>query len=140
MQKGINFIGVGILLAILNSNFAYGMFDNTPMVVTITSEYCSTCKKLEPILQELESEYNGQARFYTLKMSSRGSFEEARQIAEENGFLRFLETNKTHFPTVGLLCPGGEKVEKIFIGETNKDTYSKAIDELLSDTSQLCSL
>ena len=108
-------------------------------VVVITSDCCSTCQKLKPVIEDLKYSYEWQIDFVVVNLSSRASLEEAKQIAEERGFTQFLEEHKATLPTVGILCPGG-KVEKVFIGETRKEVYTQALDELLLDSSKLCSL
>lgn len=135
-------VATAIFLAVAFSiSTVRAAFENEkPLVVTITSEWCATCQKLKPVIDELKDEYDGQVTFVTLSPSSKASLEEARETAEEYGISEFLEHSKGVFPTVGFLCPQGKKVEKVFVGETNKEVYEEALDELLSNTARVCSL
>ena len=110
-----------------------------PTVAVVTSNNCSTCNQIKPIIKELEDNYGTQVEFVTFNLSSRGSLEEARQLASEKGLASFLEEHKATVPTVGILCPGG-KVEKLFVGETNSQIYKDALNEILLNMSNLCSL
>ncbi|MBI3590875.1 MAG: hypothetical protein HY094_05795 [Candidatus Melainabacteria bacterium] len=134
-------VALGIIL-VLGFGFVQGSFaDTNPLFVTITArESCSTCKKFEPTLQELQNEYDGRITFVTLDLSSKDSIEEAKQTAEEAGITKFFEENKGVVPKVGILCPGGTKTENTFIGETRKEIFEEALDKALLDTSTVCSL
>lgn len=113
--------------------------NNNLLVLTITSEHCVNCQKLKPVLKELEDEYFGQIEFLTLELSSRDLIEEAKQRAEEYEIVEIFENNKNAMPKVLILCPGG-KVEKSFLGETRKDVYKHAIDDLILNEAELCSI
>lgn len=131
-----------VVIAFLsNSWLSIAKADESPLFVTITAgEACFTCKKFEPILKELEDEYDGRIAFITLDVSSKNSLEEARQIAEKNGLGKFFDENRGMVPRVGILCPKATKTDKIFTGEVRKEIYEEAINEILLDTSKICSL
>lgn len=114
--------------------------NDPPMLATITAKSCHTCQMLEPVIEELKHVYNGRVKFITLDISSKGSLEEARWLAEENGISNFFEENKSSIPKVGIFCPGGKKTENIFTGETRKEIYTQALEYILFDTSTICSL
>ena len=126
-----------VFLSILISPIAKA-YDNL-LFVTITSENCSACQKLRPVLEELEWEYGTEITFLTLDVSTRSSIEDAKQKAEDNGIVDFFNKNKNSVPKVGILCPGG-KVEKVFLGETRLQIYKETLDRLLSSNVELCSL
>ena len=93
---------ISLNLAIAQVTFA----DSNPLFVTITSEYCSSCQKLKPVLEELENEYSGQVTFLTFDVSSKSSLEDAKQTADAHGITKFFEDNKGLVPRVGIICPG----------------------------------
>ena len=130
------------IMFVLNFGVVQGSFaDSNPLFVTITAkESCSTCKKFEPTLQELQDEYDGRITFVTLDLSSKDSIEEAKRTAEEVGITKFFEENRGVVPKVGILCPGGTKTESIFLGETRKEVFEEALDKALLDISTVCSL
>jgi len=113
--------------------------NNNLLVLTITSEHCTNCQKLEPVLKELRDEYFGQIEFLTLNITSRSSIEEAKQKAEEYEIVEIFESNKNAIPKVLILCPG-EKIEKSFLGETRKEVYKQAFDEVILNEIELCSI
>ena len=126
------------LITLLSIGASYA--NDNPLFVTITTDTCYSCKKLKPVIEELEYEYSGKINFITLNISSRSQIEEAKQIAQWQGVSRFFEENKNAVPKVGILCPGGNKVEKILTGETRKEIYQKELDYILFDTKTICSL
>lgn len=135
-----------IFSLILVATLSFGFFpkayasDNLMFVVITATKSCSTCKSFEPILEELENEYTGRIDFIKLDVSSREEIEEAKQIAENSGISKYFAENKGAVPKVGILCPGGTKVEKEFLGEIRKEVYEKTLDSLLEDPTQICSL
>lgn len=141
MRRGISMLIrlIAVVLIMLFSIKAAYANDN-PLFVTITTDTCYSCKKLKPVIEELEYEYSGKINFITLNISSRSQIEEARQIAQWQGITRFFEENKNSVPRVGIVCPGGGKVEKVLTGEIRKEVYQKELDYILFDTKTICSL
>ena len=114
--------------------------DSNPLFVTITMKECYSCQKLKPVIEELKNEYSDRVTFVTLDLSSKASIEEAKETAANLGIESFFDENMKALPAVGIVCPGGTKVENVFSGEANKEVYKEALDKLLLDTSKLCSL
>ena len=110
---------------------------NSPLFVTITSEWCHTCKSLKPVIEELKTSYEDRVTFLTLVTSSKESLDESRDIAREYSILDYFEANKNTLPNVAIFCPGGE-LEKNFIGEVRKEIYTNALEEILSNPTQIC--
>lgn len=132
-----------LIIILLTALFIFSSINNASanhdfMLVTISGENCSSCQKLVPVINDLEYEYGTKITFITLDVSSKSSIEESKQIAEEYGISDFFN-NKKAIPTVGIFCPGG-KLEKTFIGETRPELYKKAIDNLLLNQAEICSL
>ena len=113
---------------------------SSPLFVTITMKECYSCQKLKPVVEELKNEYSDRVTFVTLDVSSKASLEEARETAANLGIETFFNENKNELPVVGIVCPGGTKVENVLVGEADKKIYKEALDKLLLDTSKLCSL
>jgi len=114
--------------------------DSNLLFVTITMKECYSCQKLKPVIEELKNEYSDRVTFVTLDLSSKVSIEEAKKTAANLGIESFFDENMNALPAVGIVCPGGIKVENVLIGEANKEVYKEALDKLLLDTSKLCSL
>lgn len=125
-----------LFLITINSSFA----SDNPSFVIITSKFCVTCKELEPIVEDLKSKYDGKISFIKLDVSSKDSLAESKELAQKNGLSEYYEKNKMNIPNVGLFCSGANNPEKSFLGETNKKLYEDAINELLTNTSKVCSL
>lgn len=118
---------------------AEGKKDN-PLFVTITAKWCTTCNSLKPTLEELEYIYNGKVTFLTLDTSSKESLETASKKAEEAGITSFFDKNKVNLPTVGIFCNSASKPDKIFVGESNRDIYEQALQEIFTSSHKICSL
>ncbi len=129
-----------LMLSCLSAQAVKATDDSNPLFVTITMKECYTCQKLKPVIEKLENEYADRITFVTLDVSSKAALEESRQKAANFGIGDFFEKNRNALPAVGILCPGGFKVENIFSGETKIDTYEEALNKLLLDASKLCSL
>ena len=129
-----------LTLSFLSMQGAKASDDSNPLFVTITMKECYTCQKLKPVIEELKDEYTDRVTFITLDVSSKASLIESKETATNLGIEEFFEKNRTALPAVGIVCPGGSKVENIFLGEADKEVYTEALDKLLLDTSKLCSL
>ncbi len=129
-----------ILVTLTSSIPALAGDDTNPLFVTITAKSCYSCQKLKPVVESLKESYSDRITFLTLDVSSKSSIDESREIADQYGVSDFFENNKSTLPKVGIICPGGKKVEKEFLGEINQEVYVNALDELLADSYQICSL
>ena len=129
-----------VVLGIIISSSINVFAQDNPLFVTITANSCFTCQKLKPVIEELEYEYGDRIKFVTLDVSSKSSIDFSKQMAEELEISEFFVKNMYAVPRVGIICPGGGKVEQIFIGETNKNIYKESIENLLLDSHRLCSL
>lgn len=138
--KMTKFLSLLLGLLLCSLQMASASDDSNPLFITITTKECYTCQKLKPVIENLKNEYSDRIKFVTLDLSSRASLEEAKETAANLGIVDFFNEKKNELPAVGIVCPGGKKIENIFLGETNKEVYKEALDKLLLDTSKLCSL
>ena len=136
MKKIITLFSIAAMILIAVPAYA----DENPLFVTITMKECYSCQKLKPVIEELKNEYVDRVTFVTLDVSSKTSLLEAKDTAINLGVENFFNEHKNSLPAVGIVCPGGTKVENVFAGETNKEIYKEALDKLLLDTSKLCTL
>ena len=111
-----------------------------PLFITITSDCCSTCKKLKPVIEELEYLYYGKIEFVTLNISTKETLEISKEKAIELGISDFFNKNKINLPTVGIFCSTNNKESKIFAGEARREIYESLLDNILNNSSHLCSL
>ena len=140
IKKIIFLLLFSALIASTFINAAFALDNENPLFVTITAQSCYTCQKLKPIIKNLEENYEDRITFITLDVSSRNAIQESKEIASQYGVDEFFDKNKNSLPKVGIFCPGGKKVENEFLGEINQEVYEKALNELLADSTQLCSL
>ena len=139
-EKMKNIFAILLTLFCMNMQTVKASDDSNPLFVTITMKECYSCQKLKPVIEELKNEYSDRVTFVTLDLSSKASIEEAKETAADLGIESFFDENMKALPAVGIVCPGGTKVENVFSGEANKEVYKEALDKLLLDTSKLCSL
>ncbi len=126
-----------VLLLITSTLGSYA--SDKPLFVTITSKFCITCKQLEPIVEELKSKYGEKIDFIKLDVSSKDSLEEAKNTASQYGISDYYDQNKMNIPNVGIFCLSANKPEKSFLGETNKKLYEDSLNELIVNSSKVCS-
>ena len=137
MKKIFKIFLIAIFLTASSAIYSIAYDGNNPLFVTITSQWCHTCKSLKPVIEELKTSYEDRVTFLTLVTSSKESLDESRDIAREYSILDYFEANKNTLPNVAIFCPGG-KLEKNFIGEVRKEIYTNALEEILSDSTQIC--
>ena len=134
-------IFLALILIFFNTNIALAESKKeNPLFVTITAKWCTSCQNLKPSVEELEYVYNGKVDFLTLDISNKESLETSLKKAEEAGIAGFFNKNKINVPTVGIFCNSTSTPDKIFIGESNKAVYEKALEEMFSPNHQICSL
>ncbi|WP_080906020.1 co-chaperone YbbN [Parabacteroides sp. Marseille-P3160] len=88
---------------------------NKPAVVDFHAPWCSYCKRLYPILDELTEEYKDKVDFYTVDVDQEEPLETAFNIRT--------------IPTLLLCTPGGYK--ELTLGTMPKNELKKLIDEKL---------
>ena len=107
--------------------------------VTVSTQWCSACKMLKPVIEELKNEYGNQITFIDLDPTSDQSFAESMKIAQEYGITSFFNANRNAFPTVGILCASSPVPEKVIIGANPKQAYKDILDKLLLSEPGICS-
>lgn len=86
-----------------------------PCIIDFHAPWCSYCKRLYPILDELATEYNGRVDFYTIDVDQEETLETAFQIRT--------------IPTLLLCTPQGYK--KLTLGTLPKSGIKQLIEEKL---------
>lgn len=87
---------------------------NDPVLVDFWAEWCMPCRMLAPTIDELAKQFNGKVKVGKLDTDSN------RETSVKFGI--------SAIPTV-LLFKGG-KVEKKFVGLTNKAEFENALNEV----------
>lgn len=86
-----------------------------PVVVDYWADWCSPCKQLSPIIEELAREYEGRVKFVKVDTSAEAG------LAAQQGILAL--------PTLQFYKGGS--VEKSLSGGKSKNALKKVIDELI---------
>ena len=126
-------------LTTIRTNAEYQSSDK-PLFVIVSTDWCYACKILHPVINELESQYNGQVNFLHLNASNDDAVNNSRLIAAQYGLAAYFDSNRNVFPKVGILCPGSTIPEKIIIGANNKETYIDAINTFILDPNKICNV
>lgn len=88
----------------------------TPVVVDFWAPWCGPCKIISPLIEELAKDYAGKVKVGKLNV------DENPETASKYGVMSI--------PTV-FVFKGGQPV-KTLIGAQGKESYQKAIDEVLA--------
>ncbi len=85
-----------------------------PVLVDFWADWCSPCKQLSPIIDELAAQYEGRVKF--VKMDTNVNIDTPAKVGVRN------------LPTV-LIFSGGEIVKQM-LGSVTKMSLRKALDEV----------
>mgnify|MGYP001594000483 CR=1 FL=1 len=88
---------------------------DSPVLVDFWAEWCTPCRIVGPIIEELATEYSGKLKVGKLDVDANG------QTAQNYGVMSI--------PTV-MLFKNGQPV-KVMIGAQSKDNYKREIDSIL---------
>ena len=97
------------------SNFQTLIDSNEPTLVDFWAEWCGPCQMMNPIINELATDYEGKAKITKVNVDN------ASEISIKYGI--------RNIPTI-LLFKNGEVIDKV-VGTTTKNELSKLIDKAL---------
>ncbi len=102
---------------------------NKPTVAIIRADWCSACKQVEPIMQDLMQNYSGKFNFVVLDVTNDETTAKAMATAKSLGLSRFFEANKKSTSTVGVF----KNKREVFKTTHNpdRDAYVRAFDKAL---------
>lgn len=87
----------------------------SPVLVDFWAEWCTPCRIVGPIIEELATEYSGKVKVGKMDVDANG------QTAQSFGVMSI--------PTV-MLFKNGQPV-KVMVGAQSKDNYKREIDSVL---------
>ena len=95
-----------------------------PTVALIRADWCSACKKVEPIINDLMQSYGGKVNLVVLDVTSDETTAQAEATAKSHGLSSFFEANKKSTSTVGIF----KNKREVFKTTHNSDreTYAQA--------------
>lgn len=101
-------------LTFTDSNFQQDVLNSdTPVVVDFWAPWCTPCRIVTPIIEELATEYKGKVKVGKMNV------DESPQVAGNFGIMSI--------PTV-MVFKNGQPV-KATVGAQSKDSYKRMIDE-----------
>lgn len=95
-----------------------------PTVALIRADWCSACKSVEPIINDLMQSYGGKVNLVVLDVTNDETTAKAEATAKSFGLSRFFEANKKNTSTVGIF----KNKREVFKTTHNPDreTYVRA--------------
>ena len=99
-------------------------------VAIIKAEWCSACKKVEPIMMELMQKYGENVEFVMFDVTNDEAAEKSAAKAKSLGLASFFEANKKKTSTVGVFKSGRQSF--LTAMNYNKGEYEAAINKALS--------
>ncbi len=88
---------------------------NIPVIIEFGSEWCGPCKKMKPILEELEKEFSGKVEIYFFDISKSQA--------------KAMEYEVLGIPQI-LIFKNGTLFERL-LGEQNKENLKKSIEKYI---------
>lgn len=141
--KGILAILIAVLLFFQTSSVrSPAQFDNNDklLFVTVSTDWCFACKIVKPVIEELQILYQDKVNFVRLNLTSEDTVKEAESLAVQYGIGDFFNKNRSVIPTIGILCLGEHDAKKVLIGARSIDVYKEAIEDLLHNSSSICTV
>lgn len=102
-------------MKLTKENFDEVLKSDKPVLVDFWAEWCGPCRMVSPIIEDLETEYDGKA------VVGKVNVDEEAELA--------LRYNIVSIPTV-MIFKNGEEAEKI-IGASSQDEYEDALEKYL---------
>ena len=100
-----------------------------PTVAIIRADWCSACKEVEPIIDDLMHTYGNKLNLVVLDVSNDDSTAKAAETAKSLGLTNFFEANKKSTSTVGIF----KNKKQVFKTTHNPDraAYVAAFDKAI---------
>ncbi len=100
-----------------------------PTVAIIRADWCSACKKVEPIIDDLKQQYADKFNYVIFDVSNDETTERAAKSAKALGLSGFFEANKKSTSTIGVF----KNKCQVFITTHNpkRADYVRAFDKAL---------
>jgi thiol-disulfide isomerase/thioredoxin len=125
---------IGLLAALVFGGFAASAKDgpvectSKPYVVKIHADWCGSCKALQSVWEQIETDLEEQATAVTFDVSDRVAYAESEATAEQLGIGAFFLEYRKRTGTIAVLdCSTLEPVE-VLSGERDFEKYRKAVE------------
>lgn len=103
--------------------------DKRPIVAVIKADWCSYCKRVDPVMMKLMEDYGEKLKFVIFDVTNEETTAEAAKTAESLGISDFFSKNKNKTSTVAVF----KDKEVIYKTSNNKERndYIKAFENVL---------
>ncbi|MBI4470116.1 MAG: hypothetical protein HY650_12425 [Acidobacteria bacterium] len=102
-----------------------------PTVVVIRAEWCSTCQKLEPTMNDLMNEYGDRLNFVVLDVTSEESTAASAATARRLGIGRFFQTHQQRTSTVAVFGKGNRVLYQA-VANFDRGAYVRAFNQAIA--------
>ncbi|GJD21305.1 hypothetical protein sll0685 [Rivularia sp. IAM M-261] len=106
-----------------------------PVIVKIHADWCSACRTIAPIIQEMQQQYNGRANFVVFDITNQSTIKASVARATELGLDGFFTANRTRNATVAFINPENGQVLEQFTKNTNRAEYTRAVNSAINQVS-----
>lgn len=100
-----------------------------PVVAVIRADWCSYCKKLEPIMMGLMKEYEGKLKFVVFDITNEETIAKSMELAKTEGLEDFFKDNKDKSAFVAIVKNGKQTFNAKY--KTERKVYVKEFDKAL---------
>jgi thiol-disulfide isomerase/thioredoxin len=99
--------------------------EQLPLVAVVRADWCPACRRLEPVVKQLEAELKGRARFVYLDLTSDDTSAHAARLAAELGIDGFYEANGGSTGVVAVF--GRDHASPVRVRGLEPEAYRQAI-------------
>lgn len=107
-----------------------------PVIVKIHADWCSACRTIAPIIQEMQRQYNGKANFVVFDITNQSTIKASLARAKELGLDGFFAANRKRNATVAFINPENGQVLEQFTKNTNRAEYTRAVNSAINQVSK----
>jgi thiol-disulfide isomerase/thioredoxin len=98
-----------------------------PIVVKIHADWCATCKALDSVWTQLNTDMGDRITTVVFDVSDRIAYQESQERANELGLTEFFENNRSKTGTIAILDCRSRDPVAILNGERDLGKYLDAI-------------
>lgn len=124
--------GLFVGLLVIAFSFAAQAQDDDramPIVAVVKADWCTYCKRVEPVMMQLMKDYGEKLQFVVFDVTNDETSKAAMEKAEKLGLTQFFKEHKEKTSAVAVLK--GKKVHFKTFNNNNREDYVKAFESAL---------